>query len=313
MQRLNDDRGAVSVMVALLMIPLIGFAAISIDIASVHSERQQLQTGADAAALAIAQDCARGNCRTPRDTAQQFLTANTIDAEATAGVVPVPTPSSGRVSVTGSGIREHWFAPVLGINETAIAATATTGWGAPTGGRAVLPLTFSLCDFRAQTGGGMPSGTVRRTIYASKTAGANGCTGPSGNHVPGGFGWLAANSGRCSVANRINEVLWSDPGNSVPNACTDADLIALRNATVLIPVFDESGDSGSNAWYRVYGYAAFRITGYRFSGREWNSSCRGNERCIEGYFTRFVDLSDDFDYGPTAPDMGASVVALLPR
>ncbi|MFN3338273.1 MAG: hypothetical protein ACK40Z_01115, partial [Dietzia sp.] len=218
-----------------------------------------------------------------------------------------------RVSVAGSAVREHWFAPVLGINETPIGTSAVAGWGAPTGGSAVLPLTFSLCDFRAQTGGGMPSGTVKRTIFASKTAGANGCTGPSGNHVPGGFGWLAANSGRCSVANSINQILWSDPGNSVPNACSDADLIALRNATVLLPVFGDSGDSGNNAWYRVYGYAAFHITGYRFSGRDWNSSCRGNERCIEGYFTRFVDLSDDFEYGTSAPDMGASVVALLPR
>ena len=28
--------------------------------------------------------------------------------------------------------------------------------------------------------------------------------------------------------------------------------------TVLLPIFDDVGGSGSNAWYRVYGYAAFR-------------------------------------------------------
>ena len=86
MRRVSDDeRGAVAVVVALVMVPLIAFAAISVDVAGLWWDKQQLQTGADAGALAIAQDCARGNCRTPRNTAQQFITANTIDAEATAG------------------------------------------------------------------------------------------------------------------------------------------------------------------------------------------------------------------------------------
>ena len=72
MQRLKDERGAVAVMVALLMVPLIAFAAIAIDVAAMWSERQQLQTAADAGALAIAQDCARGTCGNPAQTAQSL-------------------------------------------------------------------------------------------------------------------------------------------------------------------------------------------------------------------------------------------------
>ena len=64
-QRLRDERGAVGVVVALLMVPLIGFAAIAIDVSAMYAERQQLQTGADAGALAIAQDCAPGACGSP--------------------------------------------------------------------------------------------------------------------------------------------------------------------------------------------------------------------------------------------------------
>ena len=59
----------------------------------------------------------------------------------------------------------------------------------------------------------------------------------------------------------------SDTGNSVPSACTTADFSAWVGQTVLLPIFDESGDTGSNAWYRVYGYAAFKLTGYHLGGQ----------------------------------------------
>ena len=94
MQRLKDERGAVAVMVALLIIPLIAFAAIAIDVAAMWSERQQLQTAADAGALAIAQDCARGTCGTPAQTAQSLALAN-VDGEQTTGTVSELTTEQG--------------------------------------------------------------------------------------------------------------------------------------------------------------------------------------------------------------------------
>src|SRR5690625_4802326 len=118
MLRIRGDRGAVAVIVAILMVPLLGFAAISIDIAATHAERQQLQTGADAAALAIAQDCVRGECDDPQATAEHFALANSQSGEAVADLPIVPTESTGRVTVENSAVREHWFAPVLGIDST---------------------------------------------------------------------------------------------------------------------------------------------------------------------------------------------------
>ena len=49
MQRLRNERGAVATVVALLMVPLIGFAALSVDVANLYLKHQQLQAGADAA------------------------------------------------------------------------------------------------------------------------------------------------------------------------------------------------------------------------------------------------------------------------
>jgi hypothetical protein len=50
MRRLNDDDGAVAVIVALLAVVLFGFAALVIDVGRCNDERRQLQNGADGAA-----------------------------------------------------------------------------------------------------------------------------------------------------------------------------------------------------------------------------------------------------------------------
>lgn len=308
MFRMRDDRGAVAVIVAVLMVPLIGFAAISIDVAAVHAEKQQIQAGADAAALAIAQDCARDSCGSPRETAQSFAELNSNSGEVMSSLPSVPTAATGRVTVANYAVRSHWFAPVLGVDSTEVTAFASAAWGSPIGGTAVLPLIFSLCDFKAQTGGGLPSGTLERIILSTKTANT-GCT-ENGNYVPGVFGWLETDTGNsCQATTRIGTNAYSEPGNT-PKRC---DLSTIRGKTVLLPVFDgEFGGNGRGAWYRVDGYAAFTVTGYNFSGQSWNPPCRGNDRCIGGYFTEMHTTDPDFDYGPGAPNLGASAVHLLP-
>jgi Flp pilus assembly protein TadG len=305
-----NERGAVSVVVALLMVPLIGLAAISLDVAGLWAKRQQLQTGADAAALAIAQNCGSGNCGSPATTAQSLAQLNINNGAATGTVLNSVSVSSGTVTVRTSGIRQNRFAPIFGVNQTTVTATATAKWGAPSGGTALLPLAFSWCEFKAQTGGGLPSGTTSYIINFTKTSGTT-CTGPSNNIVPGGFGWLTVNSGTCQTSGTIGGNLASSTGNSPPGTCSPADFAALQNRTVLLPIFDVAGGTGNNAWYHLYGYAAFKITGYYFAGQYgWNNPCSGNARCIKGYFARFVDLSQAFTYSTSAPQLGADIVKL---
>lgn len=311
---LREERGASAVVLTLVMVVLMGFAALALDVAALQAERQQLQTGADAAALAVAQDCSGTSCGTPGQTAQHFVAANTTigDGIVQAALAPVPTPSTGRVTVTASGISEHLFAPLLGVEQTPISARATATWGAPYSGTSMLPLAFSWCEFRAQTGGGMPSGTTARTIVFTKSS-ATTCTGPSGNVVPGGFGWLRPDPSGCTATTSMDQTLYSDPGASIPSGCSVATVQAVRNQTVLLPVFDAAGDTGTNAWYTIYGYAAFRITGYHFGGQyTWNAPCNGEVRCIRGYFVEFVELDDAFTHSTTAPDLGASLITLSP-
>lgn len=53
----HRDEGATIVLVAISMVVLIGFVGLVIDGGVVFDERRHLQNGADAAALAIAEDC----------------------------------------------------------------------------------------------------------------------------------------------------------------------------------------------------------------------------------------------------------------
>jgi Flp pilus assembly protein TadG len=308
--RLAGERGAAAVTLALLLVPLLGFAAIAVDVGALYAERARLQVGADAAAIAVAQDCSRGNCGDMLATAQSLITAN--DGDGTAAH-PELNNDPISVTVTGSTPKEHWFAPVIGFESTAVSATATVGWGGPSQGTAVLPLAFSWCSFKAQTGGGVPSTTTLQTIKLSKSAGVPDCTGPSGNVVPGGFGFLASDNGACEVSSRLHDQLMSSPGESPPSGCAVADFAAYVGQTVLLPIYDQYGMSGSNAWYRVYGYAAFHLTGYSFTGQfKTNPApCNGSTRCVSGYFTRFVELSDAWNYSPDAPQLGSSILRLI--
>jgi Flp pilus assembly protein TadG len=146
-RRGRRERGAVAVVVAISMVVLMGFVAISVDVGSIYSDRQQLQNGADAGALAIAESCQRGTCI---DSADKYAKANKLDGQATGKAVINQT--AGSVTVEVDSTHQNWFAGVLGMPTTAIRAYASAKWGYPSGGP-TLPLTFSWCVFHDATGG----------------------------------------------------------------------------------------------------------------------------------------------------------------
>jgi hypothetical protein len=207
---------------------------------------------------------------------------------------------------------DYTFAPVIGIDDQLVSATATATWGSPTAGTAALPLAFSWCAFAAQTGGGLPTGSTPTTILLPKTD-ATACTGPTGNPVPGGFAWLKADSTGCTNTSGTQVTQTpSDPGRSLPTVCQPGDFTALLNKPVFLPIYDNFGGTGSNAWYHIYAYAAFTITGYSFGGQYKTSPapCKGNDSCIAGYFTVLVDPSQAFTTDGSAVDLGARVITL---
>jgi hypothetical protein len=321
MQRLREERGAVAVIVGILMVALLGFAAIAIDVSGLWSKKQQLQNGADAGALAIAQTCAKGACGSTAAAANKYASSNVVDGAATGTVLtPNPVlPTSGTVTVQTSDTQERWLARIWGSNDSTVHAKATAKWGGPSGGT-TIPLAFSWCEWNKQTSTvGLDSTLPHPILFPKKSD--TGCTGPNGLNVAGGFAWLDPDTKKgCQETSSLTgtgDDVWipSSSGNTPPGGCDNAWFSNLVGTTLLIPIFNEVGPgTGAGATYHLYGFAAFKLTGYFFGGSyKYPTSsppCGNPDRCIAGYFTRYVSLSEVLTVGGGGPQLGLSIITL---
>lgn len=307
--RLADERGAVAVMVALLMVPLLGIGAIAVDVGSLYSDRAQLRNAADSAALAIALDCARNNCGSNMvATATTLLTANASNADTanatlrTPTVVKTTTSTGGRVTVTVAADQAHWFAPVLGFDSTRVTATTTAAWATTTTGRANFPLAFSWCEYRAQVLR-HPASTATTTYRINALTNNQTCAGPNGGTVTGGYAVTAPDTaGVCRTTSTLGftvAVLAGANSYGLPPSCTDAYLGSLIGTDILFPVWDSMSSNGT---FHVYSYTAFHIDGY---------DIYSSDPALLGHFT-FAAQQSDATSNPTstAPDLGARSVYL---
>ena len=324
----NDERGAAAVIVALMMVALLGFGAIAVDVGMMYAERAQLQNGADSAALAVANNCANGTCGNTAGTASHFASSNANDGASTIDSLIFPTASSVKVTTSsndghGNDFIRLAFGSIFGVSTTDVRAAATAAWGTPQSGT-TLPWAFGQCAFNQSltaaqlsdlqsTGNftGNPSGT-HILLRSDTNSDYPGCAGQLG-YATGGFGWLDLAGGLCQAQIDLGSMeAGSNPGNSLPQACVGI-LPTLLGQPVLIPIFTVSSGNGQHATYPIYGFAAFQLTGWRFSGDTHPDplapACTGNCRGVFGFFTRFVSLQEGLTLG-SGPNLGGSVVQL---
>jgi Flp pilus assembly protein TadG len=329
---LRREHGASAVLVAILMVPLLGFAAISLDVGSLYVERGQLQNGADAAALGIAQACSRGAapCAAYDSGSRVTNVANTNDSrDSLESIASVAFPNGANTSpvtvqtstlTDSGGALQHPFASIIGISSSTVRATATAAWYAANNGTVTLPLAFSLCGLQA----GLAAGS-KQLLRSDQNNPSPGCTSADGHPIAGGFGWLPGST--CSTYVQAGSLVGSDPGNDLPTRCQTliSPTDQLIGKTLEVPVFDcavntagtcVSALSQSHGQYHIYGFAAFRIEGHRLTGSDQNSnpaytgalSCTGNCRGLQGVF---VDWSFPGQGGGNpGPDLGAYTVKL---
>lgn len=329
----SRERGAASVMVAVLLVALLGCAALAVDVGAMYSEKAQLQNGADFSALAVAEDCANGDCGDFMATGDGLANGNANDSSS--GIAGITFPNSNTVRVetnareAGSG-DDHFslfFARVMGIDTAEINAVAEASWGPPNAG-STLPWTVSECVFRKQlsasqlseldsTGDftGDPNPTHILLRYDENAPVVPGCAAENG-YRPGGFGWLEISDG-CSTDIDLDSTVDGQPGNHFPteHEC-DAILATIMEQPALIPLFDSNSGNGNNTVYSLIGFAAFQVTGYKFGGPSVTHddpaapSCTGNCRGLQGFFARFVSLGE-YSLSPGGgPNFGGTVVAL---
>lgn len=299
MRRLTrrQEPGATAVVVALVMVVLFGFAAIAVDVGALWWDRKQLQNGADAGALAIAQACAKGSCPANEvDEATPFATGNKLDANAQVLNVTHPSATSVRVEVRST--RSLWFANLLGLSVSDVSAASTAGWG-PAGGGGSLPIAISECAFDKAVPNEPPK--VLHLIIKTKDKTLKGGSPCDPNPlnptvVPGGFHWLEPES-LCQVSTEPGDMLPSSPGNTNPKACS-ADMLnqILKSEEIKIPMYDYATGTGDNAQYHLVGYSYLKATAWQITSQiYYPTKGSADEEWLEGYFVKKVLLSEDGD------------------
>lgn len=330
----DGERGGIAVIVALLMVVLLGFAAISIDVAKLYSERAQLQNGSDSAALMVAQKCARNeadsNCSTASPLAADLANKNAIDD--LSNVKSIALDKINRTVTVTAGAKEAgsapnsvslFFAGVLGIPGAEVVASSSVRWGSPVKGTTPFPITVSICQVRGQTG------VMQLLQLHGKNANPDCFYGPSGAAVEGGFGGLQQDAAVCGATiDLAMSKAGGDTGNNPPQYCDAtlnswaADINAGKDVILLLPIFNGVTGTGTNAVFGLTTFAAFKVAGwkvgstglpYTFHNRspdvpsalECREPCRG----IIGTFVKYVSLADGYTLGPINPD-GATIVEL---
>lgn len=331
----TSDRGASLVFVAICLVMLIGFVGLAVDVGAMYTERTELQKGAEAAVLAIAEDCGHGTrpCDVPTATAtaEDYIDANAGDL---AGAVDSLNLNTAAQEVTvvdrtertdGGGVFLPFFAQVIGFEGTTVRAQASAAWGAPSGA-ATAPIIISECEFlKYKETYGEPDDwpTYPNDFYTdsamqtrkwpgepalftfhdgNSTEECNAQAGQdadSDGKLPGGFGWLDTGGDDC-VAETTDGWFESDPGSSPSNGCDASYMELLVNTVVLLPWFKDTIDNGvegagAQGEFLLENYSAFYITGFNFAGQYkeeslWSGElpCKGDERCLEGYFVKYT-------------------------
>lgn len=332
----DRERGGIAIMVAILMVSLLGFAALAVDVGMLYAERTQLRNGSDAAALAVAQKCAKdindAECSATSPLARALANGNAGDGAS--NIKSLLLDKTNRTVTVAAGAQEPgkepnrvslFFARALGYNSAEVSATSAVTWGSPVKGPTAFPVAFSICQVR-----GHVDGTLQLLQNHGSNANPDCNYGPSGAAVEGGFGWLVSDPGVCGgLIDLALSESGSDPGNSSPSVCAAtlnrwaADITAGKDVVVLLPVFDRVTGTGNGAVYGLKSFAAFKVKGWKFSGNSslpdtfQNSTptvlssvaCDGNCRGIIGSFIKYVSLADGFTLGPVDAN-GATIVRL---
>lgn len=341
----RGDRGTVAVIVALLLGSgvLLGMAALVVDVGNIYVEREQLQSGADAGVVKVAQACATdlsGCASSAPGVARRYADANSgrgsagVSVCGRGGDLPgCPAPSGGPTDcvgaapASGSYVEVHTstllpdgstalppvFAQAVigGYRGPTVSSCARAAWGHPRS--AQLAMTMSKCEWNAYTGNGtsFPSPPDEQVIYLHDVTNAGACQ-PGGQS--GGFGWLDDGGGNCRTPVVVGGTYPGDPRDSAPPGCR-ALLARLSGGPVLMPLYDAVTATGNgNLIYSVAGFAAFVVTGWELPGFDSSStltgrsSCGDSTGCLFGYFTR-ATLPGGGEIG--GPDLGATLIRLV--
>ena len=301
--RQSGDDGLIAIIGALVIAGglMIGMLAMTVDVGRLFVERRALQNGADAAALALADDCARGQsaCTSgaPAVTrATAFANANAADGTsqvtAVCGTAPLPAcaglrahawecqsppVSSSYVRVRtatreqdGTSVVPPVFSDAMsGGAGTGLWACAQAAWGSARTAGSVVPFAISVCDYAR-------NGTLVAVSFANNGS-TRACTMVDNDGVTHsyasaltGFTYFTkpGSSFDCitPVPVSIGDVLTRQNVASTQQVCgvqPTPRLNALIGQTIYLPIVGDVQTNGQGSYpFRVVAFAAVVLRGY---------------------------------------------------
>lgn len=302
--RMRGESGQAIVMVVMAMFALTLMAALVIDGGSWFRTQRQVQTAADAAALAGAQDI-------PNQGSAQTTAVNYAQQNFAGMAAPTVTfPSAGEIDVVAQKPVSGIFMPAL--NATA-RAHARAQVSVPLMMKNVAPVAVKNTVACAVTNPGCYGQTVTLSFdesqVASSTIGlinlschstaSTACGSSSGIGGSQLKDWIDNGYSDALPANQWYGVKTGETVGPVKQGFTD------RIGTPLFfPVFDQTANSGSNYFFHIIGWAAFVIDP---NGIVWGPQ----GRTLTGHFTTYTatDLAAG-DPISGATDFGVHVITL---
>jgi Flp pilus assembly protein TadG len=311
------ERGAVMMVVAIMLgsAVLLGAGAITVDVGQLYGEREELQSGADAAATAVATACVTNlsTCN-PTGRARGYADRNAKDGRTAVSAVcgrgwnlPACTTTTGlsgcigtapagdyvevrtATETTGGGtlLPPSFSRAFVGNqayqgSQVAACARAVAVPGGPPKEMVAPAVTVEVCYWNTYTNQGASFPTTERVLYLKNGKGTDPCNGTSSNgkNGPGNFGWLS-HSGDCKATINLDTGWYTgDPGNNTDAECVDLfDSYIDSQSPMALPLFDSSQGQGSHFQYHLAGFGAFMVTGYKFSGSSRPSRITGQQLC----------------------------------
>ena len=300
--RVREERGQVLVLFAVVLVGLLGMAAMVLDVGVWYQKKRQLQATADAAALAGAQGLP-SSPTTAIQLALQYGGEN--GGGVSAGGVSI---SSGLSADDTIGVQAQTTAPgifskILGIDSVNIGADAVARIALPAQAEYVAPMVVSD-KHPLLAGPGCPC-FGRETSLDYGSMGAPGAFGML--NLDGGSGTVGASSEGAWILTGYDKYLPlgyynSDPGAKFSSANIQDALTARIGTVLLFPVFDTLTGSGQNAQYLIVGWVGFHLDSY---------TVHGNTATLNGFFTTFIAHGIQSTATTNQPDFGVRSIQLI--
>jgi Putative Flp pilus-assembly TadE/G-like len=314
-RRLREDRGAVTVFVALFTVGLMGLMAIAIDAGSWYRAQRNLQASADAAALAGAQDLP--NTSAAGSSATTYANDNATGLDPWSPTFPSSSPCTvgGCIDVHLTKSTPGFFAKVLGIDALTVHGHARAQVGSPGSIKNAVPIgvkTTVVC----LTGSVGCFNTPKTLVFDDSSTVTFGSNSTFGLLDLGGSSTNSSScSGKVGQADQSQWIVDGYPGLLGINryyGATTGQRTAIRNAlnsvigrVLLIPVFDSADLAwcGGDGGFHVVGWAAFVID-QTIPNSDWNP----HVKILHGHFETFI--AHDVISEPGAGAFGVRVITL---